>query len=60
MARWVLPVLTMVARCSRRLSGLLVPRRGAEDLLAGWWQLIEGRGAAPRVLVWDGENAIGW
>src|SRR5438552_9368404 len=40
-----LPVLTMVTGYSRWLSGLLVPSRAAEDLLAGWWQLIERLGA---------------
>jgi len=54
-----LPVLTMVTGYSRWLSGVLVPSRHAEDLFAGWWQLIEALGAVPRVLVWDGEGAIG-
>jgi transposase len=54
-----LPVLTMVTGYSRWLSGVLVPTRGAPDLFAGWWQLIEALGAVPRVLVWDGEGAIG-
>jgi transposase len=54
-----LPVLTMVAGYSRWLSGVLIPSRTAEDLFAGWWQLIHELGAAPRVLVWDGEGAIG-
>ena len=54
-----LPVLTMVCGYSRWLSGVLIPTRKAEDLFAGWWQLIEGLGAVPRVLVWDGEGAIG-
>jgi transposase len=54
-----LPVLTMVTGYSRWLSGLLIPTRSAPDLFAGWWQLIEGLGAVPRVLVWDGEGAIG-
>jgi transposase len=54
-----LPVLTMVCGYSRWASALLVPSRCAEDLFAGWWQLIEGLGAVPRVLVWDGEGAIG-
>ena len=38
---------------------MLIPSRHAEDLFAGWWQLIAGLGAVPRVLVWDGEGAIG-
>jgi transposase len=54
-----LPVLTMVAGYSRWLSAVLIPSRQAEDLFAGWWQLIVGVGAVPRVLVWDGEGAIG-
>jgi len=54
-----LPVLTMVAGYSRWLSGLLIPSRRAEDLFAGWWQLIAALGAVPRCLVWDGEGAIG-
>ncbi len=54
-----LPVLTMVTGYSRWLSGVLIPSRRAEDLFAGWWQLIHGLGAVPRTLVWDGESAIG-
>jgi transposase len=54
-----LPVLTMVTGYSRWLSGVLIPTRTAEDLFAGWWQLISSLGAVPRVLVWDGEGAIG-
>jgi transposase len=54
-----LPVLTMVTGYSRWLSAVLVPSRQAEDLFAGWWQLIVALGAVPRVLVWDGEGAIG-
>jgi transposase len=54
-----LPVLTMVTGYSRWLSGVLIPTRSAEDLFAGWWGLIEQLGAVPRVLVWDGEGAIG-
>ena len=54
-----LPVLTMVCGYSRWSSAVLVPSRGAPDLYAGWWQLIEQLGAVPRVLVWDGEGAVG-
>lgn len=54
-----LPVLTMVTGYSRWLSGVLIPTRAAEDLFAGWWGHISGLGAVPRVLVWDGEGAIG-
>ena len=54
-----LPVVTMVTGYSRWLSARLIPTRRAEDLFAGWWQLIVGLGAVPRTLVWDGEGAIG-
>jgi transposase len=54
-----LPVLTMVTGYSRWLSALLIPSRSAADLFAGWWQLIAALGSVPRVLVWDGEGAIG-
>ena len=55
----LLPVLTMVTGYSRFLSGQLVPSRGAPDLFAGWWRVIDRLGAVPRVLVWDGEGAVG-
>ena len=54
-----LPVLTMVCAYSRWLLAVLIPTRAAADLFAGWWQLIAGLGSVPRVLVWDGEGAIG-
>jgi transposase len=54
-----LPVLTMVCGYSRWLAAMLIPSRRAEDLFAGWWRLIQHLGAVPRVLVWDGEGAIG-
>ncbi|HEX5142501.1 MAG TPA: IS21 family transposase [Mycobacterium sp.] len=54
-----LPVLTMVCGYSRWLSAVLVPTRGAQDLFAGWWQHLAALGAVPRVLVWDGEAAVG-
>ena len=55
----LLPVLTMVTGYSRSLSALLIPSRTTEDLFAGWWRLIAGLGAVPRLLVWDGEGAVG-
>jgi len=55
----LLPVLTMVCGYSRFASAVLVPSRSAEDLYAGWWQLIEQLAMVPRVLVWDGEGAVG-
>ena len=54
-----LPVLTMITGYARWLSALLIPSRTAQDLFAGWWQLISALGMVPRVLVWDGEGAIG-
>jgi transposase len=54
-----LPVLTMVTGYARWDSAVLIPSRRSEDLFAGWWQLIDALGAVPRVLVWDGEGAIG-
>jgi transposase len=54
-----LPVLTMVCGYSRWAAAVLIPSRTAEDLFAGWWQLLAGLGAVPRVLVWDGEGAVG-
>jgi transposase len=54
-----LPVLTMVCGYSRTAAAVLVPSRAAEDLMAGWWQLIASLGAVPRMLVWDGEGAVG-
>jgi len=54
-----LPVLTMVCGYSRWAGAVLIPSRNAEDLYAGWWQLIQELGAVPRLLVWDGEGAVG-
>lgn len=54
-----LPVLTMVTGYSRWLMAMLIPSRHAEDLFAGWWTHIHQLGSVPRVLVWDGEGAIG-
>ena len=54
-----LPVLTMVSAYSRMLFALLIPTRSAQDLYAGWWAHLSRLGAVPRVLVWDGEGAVG-
>lgn len=54
-----LPVLTMVCGYSRWASAALIPTRTAEDLYAAWWQHLSVLGAVPRVLVWDGEGAVG-
>jgi transposase len=54
-----LPVLVMVTGYARWLAARLIPSRAAEDLFAGWWLLLQGLGAVPRVLVWDGEGAVG-
>jgi O-antigen/teichoic acid export membrane protein len=55
-----LPVLVMMTGYSRWLSAILIPSRRAEDLFAGWWQLIAELGAVPRTLTWHSEAAIGW
>jgi transposase len=55
----LLPVLTMITGYSRWLSAVLIPTRTAADLFAGWWGHFAALGAVPRVLVWDGEGAIG-
>src|SRR5215217_5746634 len=54
-----LPVLVMVTGYARWPAARLLLSRVAEDLFAGWWQLLEGLGGVPRVLVWDGEGAVG-
>jgi transposase len=54
-----LPVLTMITGYARWGLAMLLPARRAEDLYAGWWQLLQQLGAVPRVLVWDGEAAVG-
>ena len=54
-----LPVLTMVAAYSRTLFARLIPFRTAADLYCGWWVHLQRLGAVPRVLVWDGEGAVG-
>jgi transposase len=54
-----LPVLTMVSGYSRHMGALLLPSRSAEDLFAGWWQLLLELGGVPKLLVWDNEGAVG-
>ena len=55
-----LPVLTMVTGYSRWLSAVLIPTRAAEDLYRRLVAAASTRlGAVPRVLVWDGEGAVG-
>jgi hypothetical protein len=49
-----LAVLVLVAGAARWLAARLLPSRAAEDLFAGWWQLLVGLAGLPRVLVWDG------
>lgn len=53
------PVLVQSTGYARFLDAVLIPSRQAEDLYAGWWQLIERLGAVPRAFVWDGEGAVG-
>ena len=52
-------MLVMVAGYAGWLSARLLPSRYAEDRFARWWELIVQLGAVPRVLVWDGEGAVG-
>jgi len=55
-----LPVMTSVSGYSRWASALLIPSRDAEDLYAGWWELLSTQLiGVPRLLVWDGEGAVG-
>jgi transposase len=54
-----LAVLVIVTGYARWLTARLIPSRVAEDLFAGWWSLLVQLGAVPRVLVWDGEGAVG-
>jgi transposase len=54
-----LPVMTMVSGYSHWTSAVLIPRRETEDLLPGWWYSIQQLGAVPKLLVWDGEGAVG-
>jgi hypothetical protein len=49
----------MITGYARWASALLVPSRRPADLYAGWWRLLHQLGAVPRVLVWDGEAAVG-
>ncbi|HEV8561444.1 MAG TPA: IS21 family transposase [Actinophytocola sp.] len=53
------PVLVMVCGYSRWLSAVMIPSRQVADLLCGQWAVLAGLGAAPRVLVWDNESAVG-
>jgi transposase len=54
-----LPVLTMITGYAGWALALLLPSRRLEDLYAGWWRLFHQLEAVPRVLVWDGESAVG-
>jgi transposase len=55
-----LPVMTTVTGYSRWSGGILIPSREAEDLYAGWWQLLSTQlQGVPKTLVWDGEGAVG-
>lgn len=55
-----LPVMTTVSGYSRWSGGILIPSREAEDLYAGWWQLLSTQLlGVPKTLVWDGEGAVG-
>lgn len=52
--------MTTVSGYSRWSGGILIPSREAEDLYAGWWQLLSTQlKGVPKTLVWDGEGAVG-
>ena len=55
----LLPVLVIVAACSRFICGRMLPSRQTPDLLLGSWSLIDGFGRVPRRLIWDNEGGIG-
>ena len=46
----------MVCGYYRFALAILLPSRSAQDLYAGWRQLISQLGAVPRALMWDGEG----
>ena len=55
-----LPVMTCASGYSRWSGGVLIPSREAQDLYAGWWQLLSTQlVGVPKTLVWDGEGAVG-
>jgi O-antigen/teichoic acid export membrane protein len=54
-----LPVLTMITGYSRWLCAMIIPSRSAQDLFAGWWELIAELGGVPRMLACHSEDAIG-
>lgn len=54
-----LPVLLMITGYSCWMSAVLIPSSRAGDLFAGWWNLITGLGAVPRVFTAPGAMAIG-
>jgi hypothetical protein len=49
----------MITGYSRWLSAILIPSMRAEDVFAGWWELIIRLGAVPRKSIWHGGTAIG-
>jgi hypothetical protein len=48
-----LPVLAMTCGHSRITDAVMIPSRRGGDILAGMWEIIAGRGACPRTLLWD-------
>ena len=53
------PVLVMVSGYSRVIAARLLPSRQAGDLIDGHWRIVSGWRGCPRLLVWDGESAVG-
>jgi transposase len=54
-----LPVLTIIAGYARWALGLLLPTGTARRFVCRLVAVAGGAGAVPRVLVWDGEAAVG-
>jgi transposase len=53
------PVLVMVSGYSRVIAARMLPSRQAGDLIDGHWRIVSGWRACPKLLVWDGESAVG-
>jgi len=49
----------LTATVQRQATAARRRARTTEDLYSGWWGHLTELGAVPRVLVWDGEGAIG-
>jgi transposase len=52
-------VIVGVLGFSRLITARMIPSRQTHDVLAGHLACVEDFGAVPRMVVWDGEGAIG-